>query len=99
MVAAPGPLPKDLGKDLLEWTDRDVTMQVTEPMGSLLQEKDGGLIFFHKSLSDWLQDPKRSGRYQVNLGGAKKLGHFLWNEFEKNQPKKEVEENKENNET
>ncbi|WP_108646466.1 toll/interleukin-1 receptor domain-containing protein [Polynucleobacter rarus] len=98
MVAAPGPLPQDLGKDLLEWTDRDVTLQVTEPMGSLLQEKDGGLIFFHKSLSDWLQDPKRSGRYQVNLGGAKKLGHFLWNEFEKNQPKEEVAENEENNE-
>jgi hypothetical protein len=81
MVAAPGPLPKALGQELLGWTDREVTMQVTEPMGSLLQEKDEGLIFFHKSLADWLQDPKRSGRYQVNPGGAKKLGEFLWSNF------------------
>ena len=87
LVAAPGPLPKAMGQELLGWTDRDVTLQVIEPMGSLLQEKEGGLIFFHKSLADWLQDPKRSGRYQVNPGGAKKLGEFLWMEFEKGQPK------------
>ena len=83
MVAAPGPLPKAMAQELLGWTDREVTMQVTEPMGSLLQEKDEGLIFFHKSLADWLQDPKRSGRYQVNPGGAKKLGEFLWSNFTK----------------
>ena len=82
MVAAPGPLPKDLGKDLLGWTYREVTMQVTEPMGSLLQEKDGCLVFFHKSLVDWLRDSRRSGRYQVNPDGARKLGEFLWREYE-----------------
>ena len=83
MVAAPGPLPKGLGQELLGWTDREVTMQVIEPMGSLLQEKDGGLIFFHKSLSEWLQDHKRSGRYQVNPSGNMKLGRFLWGNFTK----------------
>jgi tetratricopeptide (TPR) repeat protein len=91
MVAAPGPLPKAMGQELLGWADREVTMQVTEPMGSLLQEKEGSLIFFHKSLADWLQDPKRSGRYQVNSGGAKKLGEFLWREFDKGHSNEEKE--------
>ncbi|MBU3580437.1 tetratricopeptide repeat protein [Polynucleobacter sp. AP-Capit-er-40B-B4] len=83
MAVAPGPLPVDLTKDLLSWTSRDITTKVTQPLGSLLQEKNGGLVFFHKSISDWLQDPKRSGLYQVNDTGAKELGNFLWQEFEK----------------
>lgn len=95
MVAAPGPLPKGLGQKLLGWTDREVTIQVTEPMGSLLQEKDGGLIFFHKSLSEWLQDHKRSGRYHVNPKGSKKLGEFLWIKFEGGRTKEEKESKEE----
>jgi len=83
MAAAPGPLPVDLAKDLLAWNSRDITTKVTQPLGSLLQEKNGGLVFFHKSLSDWLQDPKRSGLYQVNSTGSQELGNFLWEEFEK----------------
>lgn len=83
MAAAPGPLPVDLAKDLMGWSSRDITTRVTQPLGSLLQEKNGGLVFFHKSLADWLQDPKRSGLYQVNDTGAKELGDFLWKEFEK----------------
>ena len=81
MTAAPGPLPLDLAKDLLAWSSRDITTRVTQPLGSLLQEKNGGLVFFHKSLSDWLQDPKRSGLYQVNDTGDKELGDFLWSEY------------------
>ena len=83
LAAAPGPLPADLAKDLLGWSSRDITTKVTQPLGSLLQEKSGGLVFFHKSISDWLQDPKRSGIYQVNDTGTKELGDFLWKEFEK----------------
>jgi Tfp pilus assembly protein PilF len=83
MAAAPGPLPADLAKDLLAWTSRDITTKVTQPLGSLLQEKNGGLVFFHKSISDWLQDRKRSGLYQVEDSGAKELGNFLWKDFEK----------------
>ena len=82
MAAAPGPLPIDLGKDLLGWGRRDITTKVIQPLGSLLQEKEGGMVFFHKSLSDWLQDSKRSGNYQVNDTGAKELGNFLWKEYQ-----------------
>jgi tetratricopeptide (TPR) repeat protein len=86
MAAAPGPLSINLAKDLLVWTSRDITTKVTQPLGSLLQEKNGGLVFFHKSILDWLQDPKRSGLYQVDDSGAKELGNFLWKEFEKGDP-------------
>ena len=32
-------------------------------------------------MSDWLQDPKRSGLYHVSDTGAGELGEFLWNEY------------------
>jgi tetratricopeptide (TPR) repeat protein len=53
-------------------------------MGSLLEErfsdkqfvyKDGGLVFFHASLSDWLKDPRRSGVHTV--GNTQELTDFL----------------------
>ena len=81
MASALGPLPKNLAKDLLGWSNRDITTKVVQPLGSLLQDKGDGVVFFHKSLSDWLQDSKRSGNYQVNDTGARELGNFLWNEY------------------
>ena len=83
MAAAPGQLPINLGRDLLGWKSRDITIQIIQPLGSLLKEKNACLTFFHKSLSDWLQDPKRSGAYHVNETGSQELGNFLWQEFEK----------------
>ncbi len=85
LVASPGPLPKELAQELLEWQARDITLFVTQPMASLLTETKEGLQFFHKSITDWLQDGTRSGIYQVNDNGAKKLGDFLWREFKTSQ--------------
>jgi hypothetical protein len=82
LVVAPGPLPEQMGRQILDWSQRDLTINVIEPMGSLLQERDGGLIFFHASLSDWLKDPKRSGSHCVNETGSKELGNFVWSQFE-----------------
>jgi tetratricopeptide (TPR) repeat protein len=82
MVAAPGPLPAQMGRQILGWSQRDLTLKVIEPLGSLLQERDGGLVFFHASLSDWLKDPKRSGTHCVNDTGARELGEFVWSQFE-----------------
>lgn len=95
LVAAPGPLPKQMAQELLQWQARDITRYVTQPMASLLTETEEGLQFFHKSIKDLLQDGSRSGIYQVNDTGAKELGEFLWNEFEKGQPKEEVKEGEE----
>jgi hypothetical protein len=82
LVVAPGPLPEQMGRQILDLSQRELTLNVIEPMGSLLQERDGGLIFFHASLSDWLKDPKRSGSHCVNETGSKELGNFLWSQFE-----------------
>jgi len=83
MVAAPGPLPKLLGKEILQWEDRDVTLNVTQPMQSLLIETEMGIQIYHKSLSEWLLDGSKSGLYQVNKTGSKELGEFLWKEYRK----------------
>ena len=82
LVAAPGPLPEQMGRQVLAWSQRDLTLNVTEPMGSLLQQRDGGLVFFHASLSDWLKEPKRSGTHCINDTGGKELGEFVWRQFE-----------------
>ncbi len=82
IAAAPGPLPAQMGRQILGWSQRDLTLKVIEPLGSLLQERDGGLVFFHASLSDWLRDPKRSGTHCVEDSGAQELGEFIWSQFE-----------------
>ena len=85
MVAAPGPLPRELGQEVLGWSARDVTLNVTQPMASMLMETGEGLQLYHKSLSEWLMDGSKSGIYQVNATGAKELGGFLWGEFSSEQ--------------
>lgn len=97
LVASPGPLPKVLAQELLQWQARDITQYVTQPLASLLAETDDGLQFFHKSIKDWLQDGVRSGNYQVNDTGSKELGDFLWDEFSRGQPTEEITEDKEKN--
>jgi tetratricopeptide (TPR) repeat protein len=82
LVAAPGPLPAQMGREILDWNQRDLTLKVIGPLGSLLQERDGGLVFFHASLSEWLKDPKRSGTHCVNDTGGNELGEFLWIQYE-----------------
>ena len=84
LVAAPGPLPVQMAQQILEWSQREVTLHVTEPMGSLLQEREEGVVLFHASLFDWLKEPKRSGSHCVNDGGHKQLGEFIWRAFEEN---------------
>ena len=82
MVAAPGPLPAEMGRQILGWSQRELTLNVIEPMGSLLQERDGGLVVFHASLTDWLKEPKRSGRHYTSEEGIYSLADFLWQDRE-----------------
>jgi hypothetical protein len=81
MAAAPGPLPTEMGRQILGWSQRELTLNVIEPMGSLLQERSDGLVFFHASLTDWLKDSRRSGAHHVEDSGAKELGEFVWRNF------------------
>ena len=82
MAAAPGPLPPQMGAQILGWGQRELTLNVIEPMGSLLQERDVGLVFFHASLKEWLKEPTRSGPHCLDEGGPQKLAEFIWSQFE-----------------
>lgn len=82
MVAAPGQFPAEIGRQIIGWGQREITLNVIEPMGSLLQEKNGLLVFFHASLRDWLTEPQRSGVHVVSCDGAAELGIFLWEAFD-----------------
>lgn len=81
MAAAPGPLPGAMAQQILGWHARHLTLHVTEPMGSLLQTRADGWVFFHASLADWLADPARSGSHCLAQSGGAQLGEFIWDEF------------------
>jgi hypothetical protein len=78
MVAAPGPLPAEMGRQILGWSQRELTLNVIDLLGSLLQELNGGLVFFQASMSDWLKVPNRSGMHCVEGTGIYDLADFLW---------------------
>ena len=78
LAAAPGPLPAGMAQQLLGWNPRQMALHVTEPMGSLLQVRGDGWVFFHASLADWLADPARSGTHCLAGSGAGLLGDFVW---------------------
>ena len=82
LVAAPGPLPPEMAIEVLKIDSRFLVTKIFNPMGSLILEKSSGTAFFHKSISDWLIDPKRSLTYVVSDSGQREIGEFLWNEFE-----------------
>lgn len=83
MAAAPGPLPPEMGRQVLGWSHRDLALNLVEPMGSLLHPQDGGLVFFHASLTDWLKEPQRSGVFCTDERGSQRMGEFIWKEFQR----------------
>lgn len=81
LAAAPGPLPAGMAQQVLRWNPRQMALHVTEPMGSLLQVRSDGWVFFHASLADWLADPARSGTHCLAGSAAGQLGDFVWEGF------------------
>lgn len=81
MVASPGPLPQAMAQIILGKTERDINREVREPLASLLEDREEGLVFFHKSLSDWLLSYLKSGVYVVSDTGNSKLSQFIWQEY------------------
>lgn len=77
MAAAPGPLAPQLAQQMLGWTAGQVRRNIVEPMGGFLEDINGGLVLFHKSLIDWLINPTRSGPYLIEPGGECELGNYL----------------------
>jgi tetratricopeptide (TPR) repeat protein len=81
LAAAPGPMPARMAQQVLRWNPRQMALHVTEPMGSLLQDRSDGWVFFHASLADWLADPARSGTHCLAGSAAGQLGDFVWAGF------------------
>ena len=72
MVAARESLPMELAAIALEWGPYDRPKRL-EALGSLCTRPDKStLVFFHKSLRDWLVDPDRSG---VTFHASEAEGH------------------------
>ncbi|MEQ1741643.1 MAG: TIR domain-containing protein [Candidatus Nitrotoga sp.] len=86
LMAAPGPLPEDLARVVLDW-DREKLLSVHNRIGSYLCESMAGLQIFHKTLREWLAD-SRSGRFFVAIElGQRQLAKSLWQHFQETENK------------
>jgi tetratricopeptide (TPR) repeat protein len=78
VCASPEPLPIAIARQTLNWVGQN-KVAATRPLGSLIQEHDGVIELFHRSLPEWLQDPVAADRYWVNVeDGRVKLATSLW---------------------
>ena len=60
MLASREPLPLGLAAHVLDWDDYQ-QVGVLDQLGSLCVAGDGQLVFFHKSLRDWVGDAEAAG--------------------------------------
>jgi len=81
VMAAPGPLPLDLAREVLAW-DRETAVRARALLGSYLVEDDGGLSLFHKTLGEWLVSEGAGIYFTDPEPAAKALGEFLWQCFD-----------------
>ena len=70
IAAARDPLPLDHLTKIFRWSQSQ-KLEFMRSLGSLFIDGEGGLRAFHKSLLDWLTDPKRAGKYFIE----EKQGH------------------------
>jgi hypothetical protein len=76
IMAAPGPIPLELAREVLGW-DRETAVRARTLVGSYLVDDHGGLSLFHKTLGEWLGSEK-SGIYFTDSEPAEKsLAEFL----------------------
>jgi hypothetical protein len=82
LAAAEHPVPEDWLSRLFGWSKRDATRHL-EGLGSLFERRPEGVAPFHKSLRDWLVDPRAAGSDYVvdEAEGACRLAASLWYEF------------------
>ena len=81
VMAAPGPLPLELAREVLAW-DRETAVRARAQLGSYLVEDDGGLSVFHKTLGEWLASEGAGIYFTDPEPAAKALGEFLWECFD-----------------
>ncbi len=82
LAAAEHPVPEAWLAAIFGWSKRDAARRLSG-LGSLFERRPDGVAPFHKSLRDWLVDPKASGAEFVvdEAEGTKRLAEALWAEF------------------
>ncbi len=81
MLAAREPLPRALVAAVLQWDAYGP--RALEKLGTLCVVENGTARLFHKSLSDWLEDPEVCG-WEFHADpkeGHKRLAHRLWDAY------------------
>jgi hypothetical protein len=81
VMAAPGPLPLELAREVLAW-DRETAVRARAQLGSYLVEDDGGLSLFHKTLGEWLASEGAGIYFTDPEPATKSLAQFLWDCFD-----------------
>jgi RNA polymerase sigma factor (sigma-70 family) len=81
VMAAPGPLPLELAREVLAW-DRETAVRARTLLGSYLVEDGGGLSLFHKTLGEWLVSEGAGIYFTDPEPAAKAMGEFLWECFD-----------------
>lgn len=78
MLASREPLPLSLAAHVLDWDDYQ-RLGVLEQLGSLCVAGDDHLVFFHKSLRDWIGDAQAAGSswFASERSGHERLARSL----------------------
>lgn len=81
LVAARGPLPKELLQEVSGLTQRDFQPGLSQ-ISQFLNGGASGYRLFHQSLADWLADGGKAGHFCVSVVcGHRALADFGWREF------------------
>jgi tetratricopeptide (TPR) repeat protein len=93
IAAAEHPVPEPWLAQIFAWSKRDAAAML-EGLGSLFERRPDGVSPFHKSLRDWLVDPKKAGADFVvdESAGTRRLVEVLWPSFQQwaNEPDADV---------
>lgn len=87
VMAAPGPIPLELAREVLDW-DRETAIRARTIVGSYLVEDQGRLSLFHKTLGEWLGSEKSGIYFTDSEPAAMRLGEFLWECFDQREKDK-----------
>src|SRR5262249_23720826 len=82
LAAAEHPVPESWLSRMFGWSKREEA-RMLEGLGSLFERRPEGVVLFHKSLRDWLIDPRSAGADFVveEAEGTRRLAITLWAEF------------------
>lgn len=67
--------------ELFDWTDYE-QHETLDALGSLFPMENGNIRPFHRSVIDWLTDPKKAGPYLVSIqAGHERLAESGWQDY------------------